>query len=202
MSSSAVDLGALLDKSGAILRGHFLLTSGRHSDVYFEKFRVLEQPEVLSALCHEIANWADTTRSAIRGPRSQIELVAGPTTGGIIIAFEVARQMGLPALYVESENGVKKLRRGAQVTPGAKVLVVDDVLTTGKSVFEVIDVIRQAGGEPAGVAVLIDRAETPPDFGVPYFAAYKVEAKSFAPDEVPDWLQAIPVTKPGTRVER
>jgi len=196
---SAVDLGALLEKSGAVLHGHFLLTSGRHSDVYFEKFRVLEHPEVLSALCGEIAAWG---RSAIRDSRSEIDLVAGPTTGGIIIAFEVARQMGLPALYVESEGGVKKLRRGAQVPTGANVLVVDDVLTTGKSVFEVIDVIRAAGGEIAGVAVLIDRAETPPDFGVHYFAAYKVQAQSFAPHEVPDWLSAIPITKPGTRVER
>jgi len=188
-----VDLGALLEKSGAILRGHFLLTSGRHSDVYFEKFRVLEQPHVLSALCKEIAGHFSASKS--------IDVVSGPTTGGIIIAFEIARQLGLPALYVESENGVKKLRRGAQVPPGARVLVVDDVLTTGKSVFEVMEVIAAAGGDVAGVAVLIDRAETPPDFGVPYFAAYKVEAKSFPPDDVPAWLQSVPITKPGTRVE-
>jgi len=191
MSESSVDLGALLESSGAVLRGHFLLTSGRHSDVYFEKFRVLERPDVLSALCGEIA------RQVAGG--SKFDLVAGPTTGGIIIAFEVARQMGLPALYVESESGEKKLRRGAQIQPGARVLVVDDVLTTGKSVFEVIDVVRAAGGEPAGVGVLIDRAETPPSFGVPYFAAYKVEAQSYAADAVPEWLEKVPITKPGTR---
>jgi orotate phosphoribosyltransferase len=189
-STAKVDLGSLLQSSGAILKGHFLLTSGRHSDTYFEKFRVIEQPAVLSALCAEIA-----ARFANEG----IDVVAGPTTGGIIIAFEVARQMGLPAIYVESENGMKKLRRGAQVPPGARVLVVDDVLTTGTSVREVLQVIREAGGEPAGAALLIDRSEKDPGFGVPTFAAYKVEAASYPPDEVPDWLQAIPITKPGTR---
>ncbi len=95
-----VDLGQLLETSGAVLHGHFLLTSGRHSGVYVEKFRILEQPAVLSALCAEIAEHFKDTN---------IDLLAGPTTGGIIIAFEVARQMGLPAVYVESENGVKKL---------------------------------------------------------------------------------------------
>lgn len=185
-------LQSLLESSGAILRGHFLLTSGRHSDVYFEKFRVLERPDVLSALCTEVAKHFGEGQA---GP----DLVAGPTTGGIIIAFEVARQMGLPALYVETENGEKTLRRGATVPPGSRVLIVDDVLTTGRSVFETITAIRSRGGEIAGVAVLIDRSEKPIDFGAPYFAAYKVEATSYAPEEVPDWLAEIPITKPGTR---
>ena len=187
---SKVDLQSLLEESGAILRGHFLLTSGRHSDVYFEKFRVLEQPKVLTALCSEIAE---------QYASSGIDLVAGPTTGGIIIAFEVARQMGLPAIYVESENGQKKLRRGAQIPSGANVLIVDDVLTTGRSVFEVIEVVKQAGGVPAGVALLIDRAETPIDFGCPSFSAHQVAAQSFPADAVPEWLDSIPITKPGTR---
>ena len=184
------DLSSLLESSGAILRGHFLLTSGRHSDVYFEKFRVLERPDVLSALCGEIA-----TVFADQG----ITLVAGPTTGGIIIAFEVARRMGLPALYVESVDGVKQLRRNAQVPPGSRVLVVDDVLTTGKSVIEVVDLLKDHGAQIAGVGVLIDRSETPIPFGAPCHAAYRVEAHSYAPDAVPEWLAAIPITKPGTR---
>ncbi|MBL8048276.1 MAG: orotate phosphoribosyltransferase [Chthonomonas sp.] len=186
-----MDLGKLLEESGAILRGHFLLTSGRHSDTYFEKFRVLEQPKVLSALCTEIAE-------AHRHER--IDFVAGPTTGGIIIAFEVARQLGCDAVYVESEDGRKTLRRGKTLPAGAKVLVVDDVLTTGRSVFEVLDVIREFGADPIGVAVLIDRAETPPNFGVPAFAAYTVQAQSYAPENVPASLAAIPISKPGTRV--
>lgn len=190
-----MDLGKLLEDSGAILRGHFVLSSGRHSDVYFEKFRVLEQPAVLSALCTEIAAHFRSPHSSPLTPH----FVAGPLTGGIIIAFEVARQMGLPAVYVESEAGVKTLRRGKTLPSGAKVLVVDDVLTTGLSVRETIQAIRNAGGELAGVAVLIDRSESPPDFGVPFFAAYRVEASSYAPDALPDWLQTIPIQKPGTR---
>ncbi|MBX3111487.1 MAG: orotate phosphoribosyltransferase [Fimbriimonadaceae bacterium] len=186
----SVDLGALLESSGAVLHGHFLLTSGRHSDVYFEKFRVLERPDVLSALCTAVA---DHFRTA------GIELVAGPTTGGIIIAFEVARQLGVPALYVESVEGRKVVRRGATVAPGAKTLVVDDVLTTGLSVRETIEVVRSAGGVCVGVGVLIDRSTADPGFGAPTYAAYRVEAESYAPDDVPDWLAAVPVTKPGTR---
>lgn len=189
-SQSTVDLEQLLEEAGAILRGHFKLTSGRHSNVYFEKFRVLEQPKALSALCTEIAqHFRD----------SGAEVVAGPTTGGIIIAFEVARQMGLSSIYVETENGEKTLRRGATIPSGAKVLVVDDVLTTGLSVRETMDAVKRHGGDPVGVGVLIDRAQGPMDFGCPLYAAYKVEAESWAEDELPDWLAEIPVTKPGTR---
>jgi len=190
---SSVNLATLLESTGAVLNGHFQLTSGRHSDTYFEKFRVLERADALSALCQEIA---EQTRHL------GIEYVAGPTTGGIIIAFEVARLLGTEARYVESENGVKKLRRGATLPAGAKVLVVDDVLTTGRSIFEVLEVIRSHDAEVAAVAVLIDRTEKPIDFGAPLFAAHRVEAESFAPDDVPEWLAAIPITKPGTRVEK
>ncbi|MCC7101770.1 MAG: orotate phosphoribosyltransferase [Fimbriimonadaceae bacterium] len=184
-----MNLEQLLNDSGAILRGHFLLTSGRHSDVYFEKFRVLERPDVLSALCSEIA---DHFRDL------GVTLVAGPTTGGIIIAFEVARLMGLPALYVESEDGKKKLRRGARVPEGARVLVVDDVLTTGTSVREVVELLQDQA-EIVGIGVLIDRSGQGVELGAPIYAAHKVEANSYAEDEVPDWLAKIPVTKPGTR---
>lgn len=184
------DLESLLQSSGAILSGHFVLTSGRHSAVYFEKFRILEQPDVLSALCQAIAHHYKD---------QGIELVAGPTTGGIIIAFEVARLLGVRSIYVESEAGVKTLRRGATVPAGAKTLVVDDVLTTGLSVRETIHVIQSAGGQVVGTAVLIDRSSEPLDFGVPLHAAYRVTAESFPPDAVPDWLAAVPITKPGTR---
>ncbi|MBV6459873.1 MAG: Orotate phosphoribosyltransferase [Fimbriimonadaceae bacterium] len=107
--------------------------------------------------------------------------------------------MHLPAIYVESEDGVKKLRRGASIAEGSKILVVDDVHTTGRSVLETIEVVKAGGGIPAGVAVLIDRSERIVDYPCPFFAAYRVEAESFAPEEVPEWLQGIPITKPGTR---
>ena len=188
----SVDLGHLLESSGAVLRGHFLLTSGRHSDVYFEKFRILEQPHVLSALCAEIAaHFKD----------QGVELVAGPTTGGIIIAFEVARQMGLPAAYIESESGIKTLRRNRSIPEGVRTLIVDDVLTTGTSLFESRTAIESHGGKVLAYAALIDRSAPGADFKLPLFAAYKVEAQSFPPDQIPEWLSAIPVTKPGTRVQ-
>ena len=188
----SVDLAQLLESSGAILRGHFLLASGRHSDVYFEKFRILEQPHVLSALCTEIANhYRD----------AGVQLVAGPTTGGIIIAFEVARQMGLPTAYVESENGVKTLRRNKRIPEGIRTLIVDDVLTTGGSLFETRTAIESAGGLPIGYGVLIDRSTPETDFQLPLYGAYKVQANSYAPDEVPDWLAAVPISKPGTRIQ-
>ena len=189
-----MDLGQLLVDSGAILRGHFVLSSGRHSDVYFEKFRILEQPQVLSALCTEIAMHFQATSH-----KPQATFVAGPLTGGIIIAFEVSRQMKLQAVYVETEEGRKKLRRGKLLPKGAKVLVVDDVLTTGLSVRETISAIQESGAEVIGVGVLIDRSEEPQDFGCPFFAAYRVDAKSFPESEIPEWLSAIPVQKPGTR---
>jgi orotate phosphoribosyltransferase len=186
----AEDLGALLESNGAILHGHFILSSGRHSAVYFEKFRILEQPKVLSSLCAEIA-----AHFSGKG----IELVSGPTTGGIIIAFEVARQMGLPALYVENESGQKTLRRGGSVRPGAKVLVVDDVLTMGTSTLEVTSLLTSLGADVAGVGVLIDRSSSSINFGCPFYASYRVEAETFPADGLPDWLAVIPAAKPGTR---
>ena len=186
-----MDLQALLEEKGAILKGHFLLTSGRHSDTYVEKFRILEQPDVLSECARRIAE-------AFRN--TEIDVVAGPTTGGIIVAFEVARQLGLTALYVESEAGKKTLRRGATVAPRARVLVVDDVLTTGTSVVEVVELLREHAAEVVGVGVLIDRSQEVIDFGCPSFATHRVEATSFAAADVPQWLREIPVIKPGTRV--
>jgi len=186
----AIDLGEILERSGAILHGHFLLTSGRHSAVYFEKFRVLEQPEVLSALCAELIE-------KLKG--ISIDVVAGPTTGGIIIAFEVARQMGLPALYVESENGERKLRRNATLQPGTRVLIVDDVLTTGKSLREVAVCLENYGAIVAQFGVLIDRSEGDLELKAPLCSSFRVDAQSYRSDELPDWLVKIPVTKPGTR---
>ena len=185
-----MDLGPLLEESGAVLHGHFILTSGRHSSVYFENFRILEQPQVLSALCKEIAEHFE---------KEDIDAVAGPLTGGIIIAFEVARLMNKPAIYVESEDGVKTLRRGKTLEPGSKVLIVDDILTTGRSIYETRDAIERAGGVAAGYGVLVNRAQNWVSFDIPVYSAYHVEAESFAPEEVPDWLAAIPAIKPGTR---
>lgn len=185
------ELERLLEQSGAVMRGHFILTSGRHSDVYFEKFRVLERPDVLSALCADIA-----TRFRPLSP----DFVAGPTTGGIIIAFEVARQIGVPAVYVEAENGARTLRRGKALAPGARALIVDDVLTTGRSLIETRDALISAGAEVIGYAALIDRSESLPELGAPLHAVHRVDACSWAEDELPPSLRETPAVKLGTRI--
>lgn len=156
MDDAAIE--AILQESGALLEGHFLLTSGRHSNRYIEKFRLLEQPQLTSRLCAEIAR-----RFADDG----IECVIGPVTGGIILAFEVARHLGCRAFYAERAkdgNGFE-LRRGFTMRPGEKVLVVEDIVTTGGSVRQVVETVREAGAEVVGVALLVDRSGGNADFG-------------------------------------
>src|SRR5919199_5278631 len=136
-------------RSGALLKGHFVYTSGRHGADYLEKFRILEDPVATTALCRMIAD---------RFRKDDAQLVAGPTTGGVILAYEVARQLGVNAVYAErGPQSGRILRRGFEIKPGQRVLIVDDVVTTGGSVNEMIDCITVAGGRIVGVAVLADR---------------------------------------------
>ena len=128
------NIEAILKKSGAVLEGHFLLTSGRHSPVYWEKFRIFERPEITRKLSAIIAG---------HFTGEGVEVVAGPTTGGIILAHEVARQLGVGAIFAEKEGEGRTFRRGLQISPGQRVLVVDDVLTTGKSVGKVIEAVKK-----------------------------------------------------------
>lgn len=186
----AEDVGRLLREAGALLEGHFLLSSGRHSAVYIEKFRILEKPDLTSRLCARIAeHYRD----------QQVELVAGPTTGGILLAFEVARQLGVEALYVEREAEGRALRRGAKVPSGARTLVVDDVLTTGLSLRETVEVLEKAGARIVGLAVLVDRSERDCGLGYPLFAVHREAVESYPPENVPEWLASRPLTRPGTR---
>ena len=176
-------------KSGAILEGHFILTSGRHSPVYWEKFKVMQYPQYISQLCGMIAE---------HYKNESIDLVAGPTTAGIILAFEVARQMGVSAIYAEkAENKTFAFKRGAAISPGDRVLVVDDVLTTGGSIREVIVAVKERKGIVIGVGVLVDRTEQKLDFGAPLFGCHHVEAVSYAPDNCPLCVANIPIVKPG-----
>jgi orotate phosphoribosyltransferase len=176
-------------KSGAILEGHFILSSGRHSPVYWEKFKVMQYPQYVQQLCRMIA---DHYRI------ESIDLVAGPTTAGIILAFEVARQMGVRAIYAEkAENKTFAFKRGAAINPGDRVLVVDDVFTTGGSVKEVIARVKERNGIVAGIGVLVDRSETKFDFGVPFYACHRAEAVSYPPENCPLCAAKIPLVKPG-----
>jgi len=179
------DAERLLRDATAMLDGHFQLTSGKHSSSYIEKFRLLERPEQTEALCRMIADWA---RALSPG------LVAGPTTGGIIISYEVARLLGVRSIFAEATNGGgRAFERGFTIAPGERVLVVDDVLTTGGSIREVLAAVRSMGGEVAAVAVLIDRTGGTTDFGVPFFACLTLDLASYEPDRCPLCAKNVPL---------
>jgi len=147
----------LLIDTKAILEGHFLLTSGLHSPLYVEKFNVLQHPRYTEKLCQELAE---------RFRDQQVELVIGPMTGGILLAHEVGKSLGTRAIFTEREKGVMTLRRGFCIEPGTRVLIVEDIVTTGGSVQEVVKVVRDCGGEIVGVGLLVDRSGGKADFGV------------------------------------
>jgi len=175
-------------KSGAVLKGHFLLASGMHSPIYWEKFQVLQYPNYTEQLCGMTAN-----HFANQG----IQVVAGPTTGGIILAFEVARQMGVRGIFAEKTGESERaFRRGFSISPGERVLVVDDILTTGGSIREVIAEVNRLGGTLIGVGVLVDRSQKAADFGVPLFSCHRSETIAYPADNCPLCAQKIPLVKP------
>ncbi len=192
MKSEEVE--AALRESGALLEGHFLLASGRHSQFYVEKFRLLEQPLLTSKLCAELAR---------RFQNDQIECVVGPVTGGIILAFEVARQLGIRAVYAERADDGKgfALRRGFQLKPNERCLVVEDIVTTGGSAQKVVELVRANGGEVVGVGLLVDRSNGALQIDAPRIESLlEMQVQSWAPDEVPAWLNERfgSARKPGT----
>ena len=184
------ELSALLREVGALMDGHFLLSSGRHSPAYVEKFRLLQHPEQTERLCRLIAD-----RFRDDGP----ELVAGPTTGGVILSYEVARLLGLRGIFAEKAAGGRAFQRGFEVRPGERTLIVDDVLTTGGSIREVIQAVRRAGGEPIGVGVLVDRSGGRTDFPdgrgeLPFFACLELDLPTYGEGACPLCDDAVPLT--------
>jgi orotate phosphoribosyltransferase len=176
--------------SGALLDGHFLLTSGRHSAQYVEKFQVLQYPHLTSRLCAEFAR---------RFANDDVQVVVGPATGGIILAHETGRQMGLRALFTEREDGRMTFRRGFVLQPGERVLVVEDIVTTGGSVVEVLQTVREHGGAMVGVGLLADRSGGRVDFGVRTEALTMLNIPTFAPEACPLCQAGAPLTKRGSR---
>jgi orotate phosphoribosyltransferase len=181
-------LAAALTERGALLDGHFRLSSGRHSNRFVQKFRILEDPKLVEPLAREIA-------SAVRHFAPNV--VVSAAVGGIVLGYEVARSLGTLAIFVEKENGVPTLRRGFALGPGDRALIVEDVVTTGLSVREVIDVVRAHGAEPVAVAVIVRRQ--PADFGVPTFALLDLPVESYAPEDCPQCARGEAVTEPGSR---
>ena len=177
--------------AGALRDGHFVLASGKHSPRYLEKFQVLQWPRETERLCRAIAD-------AVRDLHP--DTVAGPTTGGIILAHEVARQLGVRAVYAERDEAGKGrvFRRGFQLAPGEHIVVVDDIMTTGGSVQETIEAVRAAGGDVIAVAVLVDRSGGAAKLGVPLHALWSLDIPTYAPSGCPLCAAGVPATHPGT----
>jgi len=177
----------------ALLEGHFVLTSGRHSSRFVQFSVVLQHPDIASRLCRALADlWSDCT----------IDTVVGPAMGGIIIAYETARALGARNLFTEKHDGSMRLLRGFNLAPGERVLVVDDVVTTGGSLKDTVAVVRQAGAAVVGASVLVHRdAGGAIDFGggCDYRPLATVEAVSYDPDDCPLCRQGVPVTDPDLR---
>ena len=186
------EVAELFVQSGALLRGHFVLTSGRHSDQYFEKFDVLRWPDHVATLCAELA-------SRVRAAGIEATVVLGPTTLGIVLAYELGRQLGLPAAYGEKNaEGKRFVRLTDHLTERDRVLIVDDILTTGGSIRECQVLVDAVGATTVGTAVLVDRANGKLDLGVPLLAALAVEVQSWDANDLPAWLAAVPISRPGS----
>ena len=177
----------------ALLEGHFILSSGLHSPRYLQCARVLMDPVRASRLASALV------ASMPRDVRSAIEIVVSPAMGGIIAGHEVARALGVEALFVERPSGTFELRRGFRLKPGQKVLLVEDVVTTGLSSREAISAVAEAGGEVIAAAALVDRSNGEADLGVPFYPLVRLNVPAYAEDELPPELAALPAEKPGSR---
>lgn len=181
----------LFYETGVLKTGHFLLTSGRHSDKYLQCAQLLQYPKATEQVVKKLAESVKDLG---------IETVIGPAMGGIIVSYEMARQLGARGIFTErGEDGKMALRRGFTIKPGEKVLVVEDVVTTGGSVKEVISVVKELKGEIMAVAALVDRSGGKVDFGVPAYYALNLEVESYLPEECPLCKENIPIEKPGSR---
>ena len=210
MKATEVDLQSALAERGALLQGHFRLSSGRHSDRFVQKFRILEDPLLLERVGRELAERFRSLHPTI---------VVGAAVGGILLAYEVARQLGTKAIFVEKESGVPALRRGFRLTPQDRVLLVEDVLTTGRSMRETIDVVRGTGASIVGLGVIVARGGSPfdaacpersrrpqgdadsaqSDTGIPIHVLLDLPLQSYDEAECPQCRAGEPLVDPGSR---
>ncbi|NOZ64199.1 MAG: orotate phosphoribosyltransferase [Caldiserica bacterium] len=180
----------IFEKKGALLRGHFRLSSGRHSDIYMQCALVLQYPELSSKLCEELAK---------KFSGKSIETVIGPAIGGIIVSYEVARQLSVRSLFMERKEGIMTLRRGFHIEKGEKILLVEDVITTGKSLKEVEEIVKKRGGEIAGIGCLVDRSEGKSPFGRGITSLLSLKASTWEASLCPLCKKGMPISTPGTR---
>ena len=178
--------------SDALLEGHFILSSGRHSPVFLQKMRVFQYPDRTERLCGALAE-------KIAAEFGSVDLIVSPAMGGIIPGYETARALGCPAVFVEREEGEFRLRRGFRIPAGARVVMVEDIVTTGLSSRECIAAIRKHDGELVGAACLIDRSNGTAEIGVPLVALVTMDVPDYPADELPPELASLPAEKPGSR---
>lgn len=187
---------AILDEfrqAEALLEGHFILSSGLRSSRYLQCARVLMDPRRAARLCDELA------RRLPADVRESIDVVIAPAMGGVIVGHEMGRSLGVPAMFLERPTGTFELRRGFRIDAGTRVLMMEDVVTTGLSSREAIAAIQAAGGEVVAAASLVDRSNGAADLGVPFFPLIRLDVPSYHPDALPADLAAIPAIKPGSR---
>lgn len=178
--------------AGALREGHFILASGRHSPMFLQKNLVFQYADRTERLCRALA-------ALIEARFGKPDVIVAPAVGAIIPGYEVARALGVPSIYVEREDGRFQLRRAFKIAPGAKVVVVEDVITTGGSFREAVEPITAAGGNVVGCACIVDRSAGTADVGWPLVALASIAVPSYAPDEVPPELAAIPAEEPGSK---
>ncbi|GAB4359704.1 MAG: orotate phosphoribosyltransferase [Oricola sp.] len=186
------DVLKVFESAGAVLHGHFILTSGLRSPVFLQKARVFMHPDKTEVLCKALA---EKIRAAVPG---RIDFVVGPAVGGIIPAYETSRHLGAPAIWVEREDGVFRLRR-FEIEKGARVVIIEDIVTTGLSIRETVESLKALGADVLAAGCLIDRSAGKADVGVPLIALAEYEVPAYPADKIPPELAAIPPVKPGSR---
>lgn len=189
-----IDILQEFKESQAILKGHFILSSGLHSDTYLQCARVLMNPQRAERLCKQLADYVNQTITD-----TSIDIVVAPAMGGVIVGYEMGRQLKKDTIFCERVDGSFTLRRGFTLSPGQNVLVVEDIVTTGKSSLETFNAIRSYGANIVAEACLIDRSNGTVDLGVPLISLIQLEVKTYTEEELPETLKAIPAEKPGSR---
>jgi orotate phosphoribosyltransferase len=183
------EIEKLLSNCGAFLKGHFLLSSGQHSEDYIEKIKIIHEPDKVQKICSELAD---------KFKNFNFDVVISPAMGGIVLGYEVAKISEKKFIFTQRENNKMTIRNGFELHPDEKVLIIEDVMTTGRSVFEVIDCIKEKGARIIGIGLIVDRSGGKVDFGYPTKTLLKMDIKTYLPEECPLCKRGIPLLKPGS----
>ena len=179
----------LLEWTGAIMKGHFKLTSGRHSDTYIEKFRLLENPIALDKICLTMAS---------KYKDQNIDLVVGAAIGGILLSGGVGKHINCKHIFSERVDGIMDFRRGFTIDDNSNILIVEDIVTTGGSIFELINLLSNYNVNIKGIVCLVNRSDKKLDFGFPFSSLLELSVQSWEESNIPNWLEKIKITKPGS----